>query len=191
MSEKNRFIELGYRQYVELTDDEVQQRYDALINQWINFLAFNKENLELGKDYYVHTNNLFEVIRRCDKRVLYFYVFHGLVEECEYKEIALLCFWINTLKPFMVVKEDSAIYNSPNEMFSLFLILSTIRGAYSKIVKDKEFKYPSDKRMRDILYDFKYCSMSREAMIAFIETLADSYGVGISYILDKDNKSSS
>lgn len=191
MSEKNRFIELGYRQYVELTDAEVQQRYNELMNQWNNFLAFSNEELQFGKDYYVHTNNLFEVIRRCDKRVLYFYVFHGLAEECEYKEIALQCFWINTLKPFMVVKEDSSIYNSPNEMFSLFLILSTIRGAYSQIIKDKEFKYPSAKRMRDILYDFKYCSMSREAMISFIETLADTYGVGISYILDKSSKSSS
>ncbi|MBD5442632.1 MAG: hypothetical protein K2M50_05160 [Treponemataceae bacterium] len=49
---------------------------------------------------------------------------------------------------------------------------------------NKEFKYPSSERIKDILYDFKYCSLSREAMIAFVETLADTYGVGISYILN-------
>lgn len=184
---RNRFVDLGYKQYTELTDDEVKQRYDELIEKWEQFLNQNDMSLQLNKDYFVHSRNLFEVIRRCDKRILYFYVFHGLIEECEYKEIAVQCFWINTLKPFMVVNESSKIYNCPNEMFSLFLILSSIRGIYKTEFGDKEFKYPSSERIQDILYDFKYCSMSREAMISFVETLADTYGVGISYILNNKN----
>ena len=68
-------------------------------------------------------------------------------------------------------------------MFSLFLILSAIRGVYNEVFPDEEFRYPSPERIQDILYDFKYCSISREAMISFVETLADTYGVGISYIL--------
>jgi len=182
---RNRFVDLDYKQYIELTDDEVKQRYDELINKWEQFLDQNDMSLQLNKDYFVHSRNLFEVIRRCDKRILYFYVFHGLEEECEYKEIAVQCFWLNTLKPFMVINENSKIYNCPNEMFSLFLILSAIRGIYKTEFEDKEFRYPSPERIQDILYDFKYCSISRESMISFVETLADTYGVGIIYILNK------
>lgn len=184
MYNRNRFVDLNFKKYVELTDEEVQVRYDGIIKRWEDFLDQNDDSLRLDADYYVHSRNLFEIIRRCDKRVLYFYIFHDLKEECEYKEIAVLSFWLITLKPFMVVKEKSPIYNCPNEMFALYLILSVICGAYEKIFPGKEFKYPSADRIKDILYDFKYCSLSREAMIAFVETLADTYGVGISYILN-------
>ena len=186
MSKRNRFIDSGYKKYEELNREEAQSKYNEIIKEWEAFLDENDSQLKLGTDYFVHQRNLTEVVRRCDKRVLYFYIFHDL-EECEYKEIALLCFWINTLKPFMVVKESSPIYNAPNEMFSLFLILSTIRKIYSEVFKNKAFNYPSPERIKDILYDFKYCSISRESMISFVETLADTYGVGINYILNKLN----
>lgn len=188
MFNRNRFIGLNYKKYIDLTDEEVQTRYDEIINRWEAFLDQNDSSLRLDIDYYVHGRNLFEIIRRCDKRVLYFYIFHDLKEECEYKEIAILSFWLITLKPFMVVKEDSPIYNCPNEMFALYLILSVICGAYVRKYPDREFKYPSTARIKDILYDFKYCSLSRESMIAFVETLADTYGVGISYILNNQNE---
>lgn len=181
----NRFEKLGYKQYQELTDADIKEKYDYIISQWEVFLRQNDTRLQLNIDYFVHQRNLYEVIKQWDKRVLYFLIFHNMLEENEYKEIAIISFWINNLKPFMVIKEDSKIYNAPNEMFSLHLILSTIAGAYKKKYPDKVFKFPSTERIKDILYDFKYCSLSREAMIAFVETLADTYGVGISYILDK------
>ena len=185
MSDRNRFVDQNFKKYEELTPEDLQSQYDKIIKRWEAFLKENDSGLQIDRDYYVHKRNLIEIIRRCDKRVLYYYIFHGLEEECEYKEVAILCFWINTLKPFLVVNEKSNIYNSPNEMFSLHLILSTIRGVLAEKYPDREFVYPSDDRICDILYDFKYCSLSREAMIAFVETLADTYGVGISFILDK------
>ena len=94
------------------------------------------------------------------------------------------CFWLNTLKPFMVIDEKSKLYDCPNEKFSLFLILSTISAVYS-IYKNEKFEYPSKERIRDILYDFKYCSLSREAMISFVETFADTYGVGIEFVFSE------
>ena len=183
MYNRNRFISMGFNTYVELTPEEAKAKYDEIITEWEMFLDQNDPNLRLDKDYFVHDRNLFEVIRRCDKRILYFYIFHELVDECEYKELAVKCFWIITLKPFMVVNTKSKIYNCPNEMFSLFLIFSAINKVYNRVFPNSEFKYPSADRIKDILYDFKYCSMSRESMISFIETLADTYGVGISYIL--------
>lgn len=87
----------------------------------------------------------------------------------------------------MVINENANIYNCANEMFALYLILTVIEGAFKHNYNEK-FKYPSDARIKDIVYDFKYCSFTREAMIAFVETLADTYGVGISYIFDKMEK---
>ena len=184
MSDRNRFKN-KYKQYEELSPAELEEKYNDIIKRWEIFLTHNDNSLKLGIDYFVHQKNLIEVIRRCDKRVLYFYIFHGLEEECEYKEIAILSFWINTLKPFMVINDKSSIYNCANEMFSLHMILSVIRGAYLRKFPNEKFKYPSQKRIQDILYDFKYCSLSREAMIAFVETLADNYGVGIDFILNE------
>lgn len=180
---KVKFDTLGYKKYQELSKEEIIDRYDEIIQLWQSFLTQCDPTLKVGQDYFVHRKNLFEVIRRCDERNVYYYIFHELEDICEYKDIALYCFWINTLKPFMVIKEDSNIYNCANEMFSLFLILAVVEGAYTEKF-NKPFEYPSPARIKDIVYDFKYCSLSREAMIAFVETLADSYGVGISYILD-------
>lgn len=174
---------MGYKKYQELSDSEFADRYNEIIELWQCFLTQNDPTLKIGVDYFVHKKNLFEVIRRCDQRNVYYYVFHELDDICEYKDIALYCFWINNLKPFMVTNENANIYSCANEMFSLFLILTVIEGAYTKTYK-KEFPYPSDARIKDIIYDFKYCSLSRESMIAFVETLADTYGIGISYILD-------
>lgn len=174
----------GYR---ELEDEEVQKLYDDLMNKWQQFLLQSGQSLELGKDYFVHKRNVFEIIRRCDKRRDYYKHFHKLNSICEYKSVAIQCFWINSLKPFMVVNEESPIYNCPNEMFSLFLIMATIRDEYAEVYNDKEFEYPCPARIRDIAYDFKYCHMNREAMISFVETFADCYGVGINYILQSQS----
>ena len=183
---RTEYESIGYKKYQELDDEELTKRYDTLIGLWRKFLEQNDPTLIQGTDYYIHKKNMFEVIRRCDQRNVYYFVFHELEDICEYKDIALFCFWLITLKPFMVVNEDSNIYNCPNEMFALFLILTVIRGVYNDVYKnDKErkFTYPSKERIKDIVYDFKYCSISREAMISFVETFADTYGVGISYIL--------
>lgn len=178
---KTKLNNVGYKKYQELTDDEIITEYNEIIQYWESFLTQNDPTLRVDVDYFVHKKNMFEIIRRCHKRCVYYYVFHDLKELCEYKEVALLCFWINTLKPFMVINPKANVYNCPNEMFSLYLILSVINGIYNtKFGKDIE--YPSDKRIQDIVYDFKYCSISREAMIAYVETLADIYGVGIEYI---------
>lgn len=154
-------------------------RANKLVYFWKKFLE--QEN-ESKTPYYIHNQNLFEIITRQDERMYYYKIFHDLEYPCEYKYIAIECFWINTLKPFMVTEENSKIYSCPNEMFSLFLIISTIRSVYKKIYPKKSFPQITTERMQDILYDFKYCSLSREAMIAFVETFADNYGVGIDFL---------
>ena len=112
------------------------------------------------------------------------------LEPCEYKQLAIECFWINTLKPFMLVNEKCKAYNCPNELFSLYRILSLIESLFKEVNPEQQFTYPSPSRVQDIVYDFKYCNLNREAMVAYIETLADTYGIGISYIFQQmKNKS--
>ena len=186
MFNRSRFVDGTYKQYSDMDGEELKNIYDSILECWNDFVEQNDSSLHLGHDYYIHEKNLADVIRRCDERILYFYIFKNLKEECEYKEVAILCFWINTLKPFMVVNPKSPIYSCPNEMFSLYLILTVIEGVHSKLYPNEPFKYPSERRIMDILYDFKFCSLSREAMISFVETFADTYGVGIDYILSKN-----
>ena len=166
--------------YSILPKEEIERRFKVMEDLWKEFLASEGE---AHLNYYIHKENMFEVINRQDQRMHYFRIFHELEYPCEYKYIAIECFWLNTLKPFIVINEKSKIYTCPNEMFSLYLIISTIRVVFELYKKGKKFNYPSTERIRDILYDFKYCSLSREALIAFVETFADTYGVGIDFIL--------
>lgn len=174
--------------YAELSNEEYEEKYQQFFKEWQDFLDLENINAELDKDFYIHKRNLFEIIRRCDKRRVYMAMFHDLKDMCEYKTIAIETFWINTLKPFMVINENLPIYNCPNEMFSLYRILSVIRKAFKKKFPDQTFNYPSAERIQDILYDFKYCSITREAMISFVETFADVYGVGISNIFEENKR---
>lgn len=165
--------------YPSLTNDELNIRYKTLLKLWNLFLNTVGEP---KLTYHINKQNLYEVIKRQDKRMYYYRVFHDLKYPCEYKFMAIECFWINTLKPFIVVDDESVIYSCANEQFSLFLILSLIRAVMEIHKPDSKFLPPTPERMKEIIYDFKYCSLSREAMISFVETFADNYNVGIDYI---------
>lgn len=181
----NEFLdECGH--YKEKNKNYLKSIFENILDSWNAFLEAQGENLVFRNDYYIHSRNLYEVIKRLDKRKTYYYVFHSISNICEYKSVAILCYWINTLKPFMVVNETSKIYNCPNEMFSLYLIVSTIARIYMVRFPDREFKFPDSKTVQDYVYNFKYCDLSREATIFFVETLAKSYGVGMETNVGKE-----
>lgn len=165
--------------YNELTDKQLEIRINDLLEIWNDFLIDQEENLKPNVDYFIHKRNLYEVIKRLDKRKTYYYVFHNIKETCEYKDVAIVCYWINTLKPFMVVNDKSNLYNCPNEMFSVYIILSTLAVIFKQKFPNKTFSVPDDSTLQDYVYNFKYCDMSREATIFFVETLAKSYGIGM------------
>lgn len=165
--------------YKDKSKEELEEIFNYILNLWDNFLESQQENLTLGQDYFIHKRNLYEIIKRLDKRKTYYYVFHKITKICEYKSVAIICYWINTLKPFMVVKESSNIYNCPNEMFSLYIIMSTLATIYKSRFPNEVFKFIDAKTVQDYVYNFKYCDLSREATIFFVETLAKSYGIGM------------
>jgi len=163
--------------YEYFTQREARIRMKAIEDEWEIFLRYQNLSLEKGDDYFVHDRNLYEVISRVDKREAYYHIFHDGMAVCEYKFIALMCFWLINLKPFMVVKSDINIYNFPNELFAYFLILSTFRKIFEQEHPTEKFKEPSEKQVQDIIYTFKYCDITREGMIFFVETLARSYNI--------------
>ncbi len=175
--------------YKELSLFKINKRINEITIAWGNFLQENAPDLVEGKDYFIHKRNLVEVIRRVDKRKAYYEFYHKTDKICEHKKVAITAFWIITLKPFLVVNDASNIYNSPNELFAYYLILSLVRGLHDEYYPNRNFIEPSNERIVDILYDFKYSDISREGMIAFVETFADIYGVGIEKIIEKKKQS--
>lgn len=168
----------GY--YKDQTKENIGETVNRIIEVWREFLdAQGEANLKLNEDYFIHKRNLYEVVVRLNKRKAYYYVYHHISEICEYKELGVLCYWINTLKPFMVVNENSILYNSPNEMFSLYFIISALAGIHGKQRPDEKFVLPDPKTVQEYVYTFKYCGLNREAMVFFIETLAKAYGIGM------------
>ena len=101
VSYENRLKE--YKTYVDLDDADFNREYDYIMKCWQKFISINSPELCENKDYFIHKRNLFEVIRRLDKRRVYYKVFHDLTDINEFKYIAIQCYWINTLKPFMVI----------------------------------------------------------------------------------------
>ena len=167
--------------YKDLSKEEIRLTTDKLLERWADFVSKNDPALEPGKDYFVHDRNIFEVIKRTDKRKVYYHVFHRIDYPLvnERKEIAIIAYWINTLKPFIVTNKESVIFNSPNERFALYLILGVLAKFYKK-KNGEDAKLPelTDEIEVEYTYYFKYCDVSRESMIQFVEMLASLYGVG-------------
>lgn len=176
------------QKYPPLTNEQIQSSINFLIGDWKKFVERYDPSLQEGVDYFIHQRNLFEVIDRTDRRKYYYSIFHNIEQVCEYKQIAIECYWINTLKPFTVVKENSPLRNCPNEMFCLLRIVGVLEQIYKDKKPGQPFIYPTDKAIQEIVYNFKYCDLSREAMIFFVETFARGYGIGHESLLQSGDE---
>ena len=166
--------------YEGLNEQEKNKLTMFYLSQWRGFVDQYDSSLMEGKDYFVHKKNLYEVVRRTDKWLQYYVTFHGIEADslCEYREVALQAFFLCCLKPFMVVKEDSDLYNTPNEMFSLHLIFSMIRKIFDRARPEEKFVYPDQSSVWKYVYALKYRHLNREAVILFVETLAQAHRAG-------------
>ena len=82
--------------YIDLTPKERQEKYSQFFSEWEIFLTQEGVHAEIGKDYYIHKKNLFEIIRRCDKRRVYMAMFHDLKDVCEYKHLNISTSIVNS-----------------------------------------------------------------------------------------------
>lgn len=162
-----------------ISEETLNKEKCELMIQWNAFVDEHSPDTIFGRDYFIHNRNLYEAFNRREKRRQWFKKYHRIDDVCEYRNVALLCYWLNRLKPFMVINEQSKIYNAPNERFSLYLMLLSVRGLFEEKNPGKRFEYPKSSFIKTVVYDMKYCDLGDEALVLFLETLARSYGVGM------------
>lgn len=161
--------------YIELSDEENRNQRDLIIQAWKHFVKLNDSSLS-EQDFFINEYNLLEVVERVSKRKFYYKVFHGINHLSEFKEVALLCFWICKLKPFVVLNPKSVLCASANELFSIHLVECLLVACqyYSN-----NFHYPDKVTLKNIVYSLKYQDLTKEALIQYMECLALACGVDV------------
>lgn len=162
--------------YEDLSIEETKKNLDRIINLWNAFVNSNDGNLD-ESNIDINERNLSEVIERVNKRRYHYDIYHNMSELSEIREIALLCYWIVKLKPFTVLDNQSPLRNSANEFFCVYLIMAIIEYLTEKA--EKPFEMPSNSLIKDTVYILKYRDLSKEAIILFVSTIAQNYGIDI------------
>lgn len=161
--------------YQELLPEENKLHRDLIKKSWYYFLQRNDPTLG-DNEIFINEYNLMEVVERVSKRKYYYKVFHGIEHLSEFKELALICFWICKLKPFVVLNPKSPLCASANELFVIHLIISLLEACKDHAVN---FHYPDEITLKDIVYGLKYQDLTKEALIHYMECLALACGVKI------------
>jgi len=162
--------------YNPITDEQATERMNRLQERIDSFLEIS--SLERC-DISVSDALLLKTVIRVDQRSDYFTYFHSEVDNhgnviidkiSQYKQIALLCFWIIKYKPLRIndaVKElDYYNHNhcTVNEVFAAYLFISQINSSNMLSKKQKDY-YMSVDYTQDLFYKFMHHDISKEAMI--------------------------
>lgn len=130
-------------------------------------------------DISVNDALLLKTVIRVDQRSDYFTYFHSEVDErgnvivdkmSQYKQIALLCFWIIKYKPLHIndAVKELGYYNqnhcTVNEAFAAYIFISQINASKMLSRKQKNY-YMSVDYTQDLFYKFMHHDISKEAMI--------------------------
>jgi len=104
------------------------------------------------------------IVDMVERRRIYYHIFHNEMEMSESKEIALYCYWILKLQPFIMFQDNKfpKQVNEVNAIITYRLLLNMVE-AFKKHL-------PSDS-LNPFLHSFRYHDLSKEAMIAFCECL--------------------
>ena len=159
--------------YQELSPEENTLQRDLIKNSWHHFLQLNDPTID-DNEIFINEYNLMEVVERVSKRKYYYKVFHGIEHLSEFKEIALICFWICKLKPFVVLNPTSSLCASANELFAVHLIISLLEASKGQA---ENFHYPDEITLKNIVYGLKYQDLTKEALIHYMECLALACGI--------------
>lgn len=122
---------------------------------------------------------LAKIVIRIDQRRDYFVYFHSekqpdgsinIDEMSQYKQLALLCFWIIKYKPFSIIEAQAEMdyyaqnHCTINETFAAYIFVSQLNNC--KILKQKQKKYYCSKEyLSDLFYKFMHHDISKESMI--------------------------
>jgi hypothetical protein len=153
--------------YQSLSKEAIREQLEALSQVWDIFLKRYEKSQY--KECLINKDDLVNVIYRVDKRKDYYYYYHDIEDGhmSEYKEIALISYWIIKLKPFQMINQTADLYSWANETFALYLILSMLKKEAAK--SGQSIRIPSGKYLKELKYSLKYRDYSKEALIDLVE----------------------
>ena len=159
--------------YSPLEDQELIDGADTLERAWEEFVR--KYEKTEHKEFTVNNEHLMDIVTRVDQRKDYYHYFHKIDDGhlIEFKEVALECFWIVKFKPFLMASPSANLYGWENEFFALRRILSILHKEMPRL--NRKFRYPSEQFLANFAYSLKYRDISKEAMIDFVASFAESF----------------
>jgi len=120
--------------------------------------------IEKAADLKYSRSVFYEIFTRIEKRRVYFRIYHN-IDMGEINEGALMCFWILKLMPFQTKSMSASLLNTKIAYIVFINLLFYVANNTGKKVNIKK------ELMDDLLYDFQYRDLSKEAIMA----LAESY----------------
>lgn len=132
-----------------------------------------------GKDIDWFLPLLIKIVDRVDQRSDYFTYFHSDIDDkgnispekmSQYKQIALLCFWIIKYKPLRITNPTVELayfiknHCTVNEVFAAYIFVSTVCASKFLTENQRDY-YRSSDYMADIFYKFTHHDLSKEALI--------------------------
>jgi len=109
---------------------------------------------------------LYEIFTRIEKRRVYFHIYHD-VDMGEVNEGALVCFWILKLMPFRMKGMSNSLINTKIAYIAFVNLLHYV--ANKKKPKKLKVNIKSS-LMNNLLYAFQYRDLSKEAIMALVES---------------------
>jgi len=112
----------------------------------------------------IYHDTMYEIFTRVEKRRVYFHIYHNEMEMGEMNEGALLCFWILKLMPFHSADIPASVLNTRIAYVIFVNLLKYIASKTNKHVNVKKLL------MDNLLYAFQYRDLSKEAIMALVES---------------------
>lgn len=168
MNDDFRYVPLNEEQYSNICN-----KHYSVIEKFLMNNRYSLDKVDINEKI------LLSIIAKVDQRQKYFQYFHGL-KMSEFKEVSLICFWYIKLKPIRISCENckDGKLDAINEKLALYYLLSL----YRKMLKDHGL--PTDvldrlpeEYIKEVLYSFKYCDISKEAFTLLAESIAVFLGL--------------
>ena len=156
------------------------------------FFTNNFDRIDNVKKLFgVNKNKLYEILNKVEQRKEYFQIFHS-INISEFKQLALIVFWVIKLKPIFLRYNDEVIENdfvidnpqndyvSINEAFGIYIIINGLRSLLNNSNNSSSDElinnFFTKEYINELRYAFYYRDISKEAMILLVETIAKAVG---------------
>ena len=143
---------------------------EATAEVWLNKLKQYLHNAATAigicdiKEVTVSIDTLYEIFTRVEKRRVYFHIYHGKMKMGEINEGALIVFWTLKLMPFQAENIPATLLNTKLAYIIFVNLLHFVAKKTKRKVNVKKML------MDNLLYAFQYRDLSKEAIMALVES---------------------